>query len=203
MRTLSVLIFSVSLAAQPPSERNPRTSPADIAAGAKTFRSHCSPCHGMNGEGGRGPNLAAGRFYHGSSDLALFRSDGCVRCHRVNGDGGRLGPDLTQIGEMRSPDYLRRAIVEPNADVPEGYLVVTCRDAAGKKYEGFLMNEDTYSVQFMDLGENLHSFAKEDLREYKVDKISKMPSFKDKLTDGDIGDLVAFLSSLRRPGGSR
>ena len=34
--------------------RNPLTSPADVAAGAKTFRSHCAPCHGLNGEGAHG-----------------------------------------------------------------------------------------------------------------------------------------------------
>src|SRR5579885_3801206 len=167
--------------------RNPRTSPADIAAGAKTFRSHCSPCHGIRGEGGRGPNLASGRFYHGSSDKALletisngipgtempglfyspdrirqivayirslnaatarsltgdaargaviFRNKGCPQCHLVNGEGGRLGPDLTRIGEMRSPDYLRRAIIDPGADVPQGYKVFRCPDHSGKQSAG-------------------------------------------------------------------
>lgn len=251
MRTLLILMAVVPLAAQPAAVRNPRTSPADIAAGAKTFRSHCSPCHGMKGEGGRGPNLASGRFYHGSTDpdllnnisngidgtempglfyspdrvwqvvayirslrtaaaaglkgdskhgAELFRADGCVRCHRVNGQGGRLGPDLTQIGEMRSPDYLRRALLDPNADVPQGYYVVNCRDSAGTKYQGFLMNEDTYTVQFMDMREQLHSLVKADLRDYKVEKVSMMPSYKDKLTGADTDDLVAFLASLRRQG---
>jgi mono/diheme cytochrome c family protein len=35
---------------------------------------HCAPCHGLRGEGGRGPNLARGRFYHGSSDADLLRN---------------------------------------------------------------------------------------------------------------------------------
>src|SRR5262245_66134993 len=58
--------------------RNPFTSPADVSAGAKTFRSHCAPCHGLKGEGGRGPNLTTGVFFHGSSDLDLLNniSDG-------------------------------------------------------------------------------------------------------------------------------
>jgi putative heme-binding domain-containing protein len=47
---------------------------ADREAGAKTFRSHCSPCHGLNAEGGRGPNLAAGVFYRGASDEDLLRN---------------------------------------------------------------------------------------------------------------------------------
>src|SRR5256714_14343944 len=73
MRTLVALIWTASLAAQQP-VRNPRTSPEDIALGAKTFRSHCAPCHGMRAEGGRGPNLASGRFYHGSSDADLLKN---------------------------------------------------------------------------------------------------------------------------------
>src|SRR5579872_3630446 len=71
MRALLILIVAVNLCGQEQT-RNPHTSRADIAAGARTFRSHCSPCHGMNGEGGRGPNLASGRFYHGASDADLL-----------------------------------------------------------------------------------------------------------------------------------
>jgi cytochrome c oxidase cbb3-type subunit III len=53
-------------------------SPADIAAGAKMFRSHCAECHGAKGEGGVGPNLTTGVFYHGNSDTDLLQniSDG-------------------------------------------------------------------------------------------------------------------------------
>jgi mono/diheme cytochrome c family protein len=59
---LILIICTTSLFAQNEIVRNPRTSPEDIAAGAKTFRSHCAPCHGIHGEGGRGPNLALGIF---------------------------------------------------------------------------------------------------------------------------------------------
>jgi putative heme-binding domain-containing protein len=249
-------ICAVALAAQEPEQAvNPRTSPEDIAAGAKTFHSHCSPCHGLRGEGGLGPNLANGRFYHGSSDLdllnnisngipgtpmpglfyspdrvwqivafirslnaastamsagdpnrgaELFKSKACVRCHRVNGEGGRLGPDLTHAGQTRSPEFLRQSIVDPNADVQPRYWVVRCRDGSGSEYEGFLMNEDTYTVQFIDIQERLHSFPKAELKEYRVEKTSKMPSsYKLTLSDEQIQDLVAYLSSLRAAGGDR
>ena len=71
MRRLVILIWAGSLIAQQDT-RNPRTTAEDIAVGAKTFRSHCAPCHGMHAEGGRGPNLASGRFYHGTSDANLL-----------------------------------------------------------------------------------------------------------------------------------
>ena len=54
--------------------RNPRTSAADIAAGAKTFRSRCAHCHGPNGTEGVSANLANGIFAHGASDLALYNT---------------------------------------------------------------------------------------------------------------------------------
>lgn len=234
--------------------RNPLTSAADVAAGAKTFRSHCASCHGLNGEGGRGPNLASGVFFHGSSDpdllknisdgipgtempglfyspdrvwqvvafirslnagkktiqasdvargALLFNNKSCRQCHRVNGEGGRLGPDLSDIGRIRSVEHLRAALIDPNADVRQRYWVVSFRDAYGKSQEGFLMNEDSYTVQFIDMNERLHSASKSGLRDYTVEKTSKMPSFKDSLSSSELEQLVAYLSSLRPMGGAQ
>lgn len=250
-------LMSASLAAAAQYEtggpvRNPRTSPADIAAGAKTFRSHCASCHGLKGDGGRGPNLASGVFFHGSSDVdllnnisdgiagtempglfyspdrvwqivafirslsagkqmklsadtshgaELFKSKGCNQCHRIRGEGSRLGPDLSEIGRTRSTEHLRVALVDPDADVRQRYWVVSFKGAASAREEGFLMNEDSYTVQFMDMNERLHSLTKAGLTDYKVEKSSKMPSYKDSLTPSEIEHLVAYLSSLRPPGG--
>lgn len=58
--------------AEPTGEQNPYTSPEDVEAGAKIFRSHCAECHGKGADGGRGPALAGGVFRHGASDAALF-----------------------------------------------------------------------------------------------------------------------------------
>ena len=58
--------------------KNPHTTPADVAAGARIFRSHCADCHGITGQGGKGPALNTGQFFHGASDQALLKniSDG-------------------------------------------------------------------------------------------------------------------------------
>src|SRR5215472_7804010 len=69
-----LFLWAAALLAQQDEVRNPYTSTADVVQGEKTFRSHCSPCHGLKGEGGRGPNLAAGIFYHGPSDADLLRN---------------------------------------------------------------------------------------------------------------------------------
>jgi cytochrome c oxidase cbb3-type subunit 3 len=44
---------------------------AETGKGQAVFRSNCAFCHGMSGEGGRGPNLAAGRPTHGASPEAV------------------------------------------------------------------------------------------------------------------------------------
>ncbi len=240
---LSLTVLLPALAAV----NNPRTSSADIAAGEKTFRSHCAACHGYDGSGGRGPNLAAGRYYHGSTDEdlfnnisngiegtempgifysadrvwqivayvrslsagserppgdpghggALFAAKGCAQCHRVGGNGGDTGPDLTQIGASRSAAYLRESIVAPDAEVPRRYWRVTFKDSQGRKVHGFLVNEDTYTVQLIDMRGQLHSFDRAALKDFAIDERSPMPSYRDTLSPADLNDLVAYLWSMR------
>ncbi len=244
---LLVLFLLTGLLPAAETVRNAHATAKDIALGAKTFRSHCAPCHGYRGEGGRGPNLAAGRFYHGSSDTDLFHnisegisgtempgifysadrvwqlvafvrslnggsgklpgdaqngaklfvSSGCTQCHQVRGHGGELGPDLSDIGASRSAENLRQSIVDPNADVAPRYWTVSFIDASGGAIKGFCLNEDSYTVQLLDMQGQLRSYNKDGLKEFAVSKRSVMPSYADSLTAKQVNDLVAFLSSLR------
>lgn len=45
----------------------------------------------------------------------------CGACHKIAGEEGEIGPDLTTIGATRDRDYLRRAILDPNAVIAEGF----------------------------------------------------------------------------------
>ena len=55
-------------------EVNPFTAEADIQQGGALFQTHCSYCHGVRGEGGRGADLTAGEYRMGGSDQDLFRT---------------------------------------------------------------------------------------------------------------------------------
>ena len=46
---------------------------------------------------------------------------GCGACHKIAGQQGALGPDLTKIGAKKNRDYLRRAVLNPNADIAPGF----------------------------------------------------------------------------------
>lgn len=46
-----------------------------IKEGAALFRTNCAPCHGLNAKGGgKGPDLTSGRWVHGSTEAAIFRT---------------------------------------------------------------------------------------------------------------------------------
>ena len=54
-----------------------------------------------------------------------------------------------------------------------------------------------HRAELDDDRERLHSLLKSDLREYTVSTASPMPSFKGKLSDEEIADVIAYLLSLK------
>lgn len=58
----------------------------------------------------------------------------CMACHKVAGVGGEVGPDLSTIGATRDKEYLRRSIMNPLADIAEGYPPIMPPDVGGKIY---------------------------------------------------------------------
>ena len=55
-------------------QTNPHTSADDVESGKRVFRVHCASCHGADGRGGRGSDLASGELYHGATDADLYRN---------------------------------------------------------------------------------------------------------------------------------
>jgi len=53
---------------------NPYRSASDVARGKRIFLGHCAPCHGPEGEGGNGANLALPTLSRGADDAALFKT---------------------------------------------------------------------------------------------------------------------------------
>ena len=141
--------------------------------------------------------IAPGRgdAVHGQT---IFEEKGnCTSCHRVNGKGSRVAPDLSDIGAIRSPDALRRSLMDPTGSMLplNRYVRAVTRD--GKVITGRRLNEDTYTVQLIDTEERLVSLIKSDLREYAVLKTSAMPPYTEKLTLGELDDVVAYLRTLK------
>lgn len=57
----------------------------------------------------------------------------CDACHIINGEGGDVGPDLSKIGATRDRIYLSRALLDPNAEIADGYESDTMPDDLGEQ----------------------------------------------------------------------
>lgn len=121
----------------------------------------------------------------------------CGTCHRVNGQGPRSAPDLTDIGTLRSADALERSILDPAGSLIPANRRVRAVTKDGKTITGRRLNEDTYSVQLIDEQERLVSLQKSNLKEFALVPGAAMPSFKGKLTDAEVADVLAYLLSLK------
>ena len=148
-------------------------------------------------------NVEAGR-------RLFFGEAYCSKCHMVFGQGGRLGPELSRVGASRSRVYLAESIREPDAQITERYIaadfgnisptyeLVTVTTQKGSTFSGVILNEDSFSLQFMDDREVIHSWSKSYLQSVVREKRSPMPKYTpQQLTDAQLDDLLAFLSSLR------
>jgi putative heme-binding domain-containing protein len=136
------------------------------------------------GDAARGRNLVEGK-------------GGCLNCHRINGKGSRVAPDLSDIGAVRAPDAIERTMNDSTATMLPINRSIRAVTRSGKVITGRRLNEDTYSVQIIDSGENLVSLLKSDLKEYTVLKTSTMPSFKNTLTPMEMDDVVTYLRTLK------
>jgi cytochrome c oxidase cbb3-type subunit III len=133
----------------------------------------------------------------GRGRAVLDGKGGCTRCHRVGAQGSRVAPDLSDIGATRSAGSLLRSLTDPSSQMMPINRPVRAVTRDGKVINGRRLNEDTYTVQLIDDQERLLSLAKADLREYTILVTSPMPSFKDRLTEDELADVVAYLLSLK------
>ena len=142
------------------------------------------------------PETVPGDPKHGQE---LYSTKGkCAQCHTIGGQGGSLGPELTEIGSRRSAAHLRAAVLNPESTLPEGFLQVRLATKEGRRVTGVRLNEDTFTIQVMELNGGLHSFVKGDLKELQRDTgKSPMPSFRGTFSASEVDDLVAYLVSLR------
>ena len=141
-------------------------------------------------------------------ETLFFGATRCSSCHIVNGRGGRVGPELSTVGSARSRAYIIESIREPGRSLSENrafggdttlkYDTVTLVTADGSTIVGVPLNEDTFTVQVMDMNERIHSLEKKSLKSFRHENRSLMPVYGvNQLSNADLDDVVAFLQTLR------
>jgi len=151
----------------------------------------------------KAPAKPLGNAAHGKE---LFYGDAnCSLCHMVEGKGGRFGPDLTGVGGSRTREAVidsvrnpsRRlawGLTEATKEFPQEYETVTAVTADGKQIKGVTLNEDSFTVQIMDIGEHIHLLEKDKLKSFQKSRESMMPKYTPEiLSYKDLEDVVTFL----------
>lgn len=121
----------------------------------------------------------------------------CASCHMLFARGGRVGPDLTtyQRGDL---DTMLLHIVNPSAEIREGYENMLIETKDDRSLTGFLVERDGRLVVLRGPdGQNV-SIEQSNIAEMKAAGMSLMPEgLLDSFNDQQVRDLFAYLRSTQ------
>jgi putative heme-binding domain-containing protein len=126
----------------------------------------------------------------------LFQAT-CAKCHQLFGQGGQVGPDLTTYKRDDIPNLLLH-IVNPSAEIREGYetLLVTTKD--GRAVTGFLVDKDNQVVVLRGADGQTITVRQEQIEEMLRQRKSLMPEgLLDSMSEQQVRDLFAYLRSTQ------
>lgn len=120
----------------------------------------------------------------------------CIRCHVIQNLGGAVGPDLTRIGAVLTPQQLLASMVDPSARLAPGYgsAVINLKD--GQKVTGIIQEENENFLMIQEASGSIKQLAVSEISQ-RQNLPSAMPSMQELLTKRDIRDLMAFLMTLK------
>ena len=120
---------------------------------------------------------------------------GCAKCHRADGTGKSFGPDLAHLVQKRDPVHIVKSMLEPNAEIKEGFATQTIVTAAGKTFSGLLREETAEAVTLAQADKADAIISVSEIEQRFSQKVSAMPDFRTLLTPQDVADVTAWLLS--------
>ncbi len=133
--------------------------------------------------------------------LAIFASSkfACLSCHRVGQHGGSIGPELTKIGEQRSPRQIIESLFWPQREVKPEYMVVSVLTEDGRQWQGYrlLPQENEQEIVLRDPATNKITRIPREKVEWKTERGTLMPEgLTAAMSREQQLDLIRFLTSL-------
>jgi len=125
---------------------------------------------------------------------------GCASCHTAldaagKKSGSQVGPDLTSVGSIRTPQALYRKIVKPDSNVVSGYEKILIKTHKGQFFVGTFVAENDSFLILNSQPDGALSLNKNEIARRKISSVTSMPlNYGDLLTAQQIHDIVAFLT---------
>ena len=120
----------------------------------------------------------------------------CSTCHTVGEDGDYFGPDLTNIGEIRSRHDILESIFFSNVNFAREYETYRIETESGT-HTGIISEETSTAIIMNVAPGNSIRISREEIVSMEQLPTSMMPSgLANSLTTEELTDLIAFLEAL-------
>jgi len=124
----------------------------------------------------------------------VFERRTCHRCHQVS---GHLGPELKGAVSRMSREDLLTAIVDPNLEVSPAFQTTVIATNSGQVYHGVIVYESPESTLLQTGPDTTVRITNTEASSQRKSNQSLMPTgLLDPLSDGELGDLFAYLKTL-------
>jgi putative heme-binding domain-containing protein len=141
----------------------------------------------MNGAG----NPAKGRELFGSETLK------CANCHKVHGRGGDAGPDLSAVAGKLDRTHLIESLVDPSAQILEGYRATVVELADGRVLQGIVTAETARGFTLIDAQNNKMFISATEVEQRAASSVSLMPEdLLAGISPEDFTHVVSYLETL-------
>jgi putative heme-binding domain-containing protein len=122
----------------------------------------------------------------------------CSTCHRVQMRGGQVGPDLSQIGRIRTERDLLESILYPSASLARDFESYTVATKDGESVSGIIQKETSDMLQLAGSTGQPMMIPRNTIASISPSAISIMPQgLEQALSKEELKDLVAYLRSLK------
>jgi putative heme-binding domain-containing protein len=124
---------------------------------------------------------------------------GCTACHGVGASQPGLGPDLGALGTAQTPEFILRAILEPQVEVKEGFMSWNLTLRNGEEIQGRIESSSPQEIVLLDAAtRRALRLARSEIQS-QTQAGSIMPAgLVDRLSEADFRDLLRYLSGLGR-----
>ncbi|HVJ45058.1 MAG TPA: c-type cytochrome, partial [Luteolibacter sp.] len=117
----------------------------------------------------------------------------CAACHRLFHKGGNIGPNLTSY-QREDFGTMLVSIIDPNAEIREGYGNHTVTTKDGRVLGGFIADQDANVIVLRGFDGNDTTIPRDRISESKAAGMSVMPEgLLDQLSEQRLRDLFAYL----------